>query len=60
MFKTIYFITKFSQVYFNVLFFRNLDVAKYVVSVLSQKYKDILIFDENSELFITAEQFISK
>ena len=51
---------KFSPVYFNTLYFRDLDVAKYVVSVLSQKYKAILIFDENSEFFITAEQFLSK
>lgn len=50
----------FSPIYFNTLYFRNIDSAKYVISVLAKKYENILIFDEDSNYFITTKEFLNK
>jgi hypothetical protein len=48
----------FLPIYFNTLYFRNINSAKYVLSIIAKKYENILIYDENSDVFTTIEKFL--
>lgn len=48
----------FSQGKVNYLFFHNIEIAKYAVSIIKQFYEELVIFDDDG-IFYTADSFCS-
>jgi len=48
----------FKEGFYNNLFFHNIEIAKYVIKVISGIYKELLVLDED-DFVGTAEEYIS-